>query len=230
MGGYYSPMNSYSHAHFAAQVEPVIRPTDPEAYYWGAVAPDIRYVAMMPRSRTHISNEEITRLMELYPNQRSFLQGYFVHCMLDQIDVACVMASRFPLRFVRRRLPPQLMAVLVEYYYVENFKAAYPIHGTHNEVLEALGIDAFQTRQYANAMNAYLSAPSFDSAIGAFQALGLLDDQRIDKYRTTAERLQRNWLLKKYLFRVVKNAHFDHIVAGKFRELKPPYLPVHRGY
>ena len=229
MGGSYFPMNSYSHAHFAAQAEPILRPTDPEAYYWGAVAPDIRYVAKMPRSRTHITNAEITRLMELYPDQRSFLQGYLVHCMLDQIDVSCVMASRFPLRLVRKRLPAQLMAVLVEYYYVENFKAAYPIHGEHNEVLEALGIDAVQTRQYASAMNAYFSAPSWDSAFGAFQALGLLEDKRIDKYRKAAERLQRNWLLKKYLFRVVKKARLDQIAAAKFRELKVPYLPVHRG-
>ena len=73
-------MGPYSHIVVAGQLATYIQPENPSEYYWGAVAPDIRYlIAGMPRSQTHISAERILSYRVQYPALRDFVKGYLVH-------------------------------------------------------------------------------------------------------------------------------------------------------
>ena len=92
-------MGPYSHIVIAQRLAETIRPENPQAYYWGAVAPDIRYlVDGMPRRTTHIPVEKITAYMLSYPEQKPFLQGYLVHCLSDTLNIAGIIHRKFPFR------------------------------------------------------------------------------------------------------------------------------------
>ena len=65
-------MNPYSHIVVASKVETLVHPENTQDYYWGAVAPDIRYLAAMQRWQTHIPSERIVSLISQYPDLKSF--------------------------------------------------------------------------------------------------------------------------------------------------------------
>jgi hypothetical protein len=88
-------MGPYSHYTLATRLEPSLQPENRKTYYWGAVAPDIRYLANMRREQTHLGLERINELKSYYPHLRSFLSGYQVHILTDQIDVSQAVGAAF---------------------------------------------------------------------------------------------------------------------------------------
>lgn len=118
-------MNIYSHAILANLLLSRINPKNPGEYLWGAVAPDIRYLAGIRRGATHLPDVEIAGWIVRYPGCASFIQGYRVHCLLDSIETVAVVGGSFPFNLLRlaRRKPftSQQMAVVVELYYISTF-------------------------------------------------------------------------------------------------------------
>jgi hypothetical protein len=208
-------MNSYTHIVLAQQAAPLLQPQDPDAYYWGAIAPDARYLANIRRSQTHISQEELQLFMKQYPEQRSFLLGYMVHCLLDEIDLSRVVGARFPLNLARGKFSSQQMGVLVEFYFLRSKAAARSIHAAHNPILEAVGIEAQYSAAFGQAISEYLADPCVSSAVSAFQNMGLLKDRRIEKYLGAADTLNRSWLLKQILLTSVRRAGLERIAGEK---------------
>ncbi len=50
-------MGPYSHIVIANELETFIKPDNLQEFYWGAVAPDVRYVVRgMPKKQTHLSS------------------------------------------------------------------------------------------------------------------------------------------------------------------------------
>ena len=66
-------MNPYSHIVIASRLESLVQPQDPPEYYWGAVAPDMRYLAAMRRAQTHLSPQELVAFFDRYPRLESFV-------------------------------------------------------------------------------------------------------------------------------------------------------------
>ena len=89
-------MNPYSHIVIASKVEQQVAPVNASEYYWGAIAPDIRYLAGIPRHQTHISHQAIVVLIAQYPHLKSFLQGYLVHCLSDEIPLGEIFYQHLP--------------------------------------------------------------------------------------------------------------------------------------
>ena len=57
-------MGSYSHIIIANELESFIKPDNTQNYYWGVIAPDVRYVVKgMHKRQTHISSGKITDYM-----------------------------------------------------------------------------------------------------------------------------------------------------------------------
>ena len=111
-------MGPYSHYYLASRLEAHLRPAQAAEYYWGAVAPDIRYLAQMSRDQTHLAPEALAELPNRYPHLVSFVLGYQVHCRLDQIDVAQWVSSAFPMRWMGRQLSAQRATMLVEIFFL----------------------------------------------------------------------------------------------------------------
>ena len=97
-------MGPYSHIVIANELIQFIKPENEDDYYWGAVAPDVRYLVQnMPRKHTHFSAEKILNLMIKYPEQKDFLQGYLVHCLTDKIEIRRILQKRFPFSLLQRK-------------------------------------------------------------------------------------------------------------------------------
>jgi hypothetical protein len=211
-------MNMYTHYLLARRLEGLLQPEDPAEYAWGAVIPDIRYLAGMRRSQTHVEIAQVKSWLECYPARRSFGLGYLVHCLLDQIDVGGVLESTFPmsaLRLIRRKkLSPQQAAMLVEYYYVSGNREpctgkSVEISGTYNEILAGLGLQPEQIDVYAAALRDYLGQPTLENFVGLARRLGFVDDSRFERYLGAAKSLQKNRLLLLPLMWSVNNARFE---------------------
>ena len=207
-------MNSYSHLVLAKQLEPYLKPEYSGEFLWGAVVPDIRYLTGMPRNQTHLSRDKIKLALSRYPHLRSFILGYLVHCLLDELDLSRIIGRKFPISVLRTKLSQQKIAVLVELYYQEFVRIDLDIQGTQNNFMFDLGIDQGHIETFASLLNQYLSDPSVKSMVAVFQNLGFFEDSRIQKYIRAAESLDRNWLVKNLLFLSVKRARINQIATS----------------
>lgn len=219
-------MYLYTHALLAQHLLPLVQPTDRAAYLWGSVIPDIRYLTGMQRKTTHLPDEDIVGWLERYPECEAFIQGYRVHCLVDQIDAAQLLDKTFPLNFLRRvrRKPLSLQqaVVLVELYYHKAVPEGLILTGRHNPILTELGIGAEHTQTYAAAMAPYLAAPSFKTAITAFTSLGVLEDTRVERYMNAYRGIQNNRMVLWIMMTSAKNARLEERMVSMYRQLTHP--------
>ena len=213
-------MNPYSHIVVASKLESLVDPKDQHEYYWGAIAPDIRYLAAMQREQTHIPPETIIGFMSQYSHLQSFLQGYLVHCLCDEIELKRVFFQHFPFSIFRRRMSHQQVAILLELYYFENEQVYRKLSESHNEVLSQLGLSETQSTKLSRTIHQYASSSSFESRITDLAGLlGLEHDRRIDKYMSAAKRFQNNRLLKNGLFFGIRRGKISEQIVSTVESL-----------
>ena len=191
-------MGPYSHIILASELEKFIKPDNAQEYYWGAIAPDTRYLMQgMNRKQTHISSGEIMDYMGQYPELESFLQGYLVHCVTDQLDLPKLIQQKIPLSLQKNELSTQQSTVILEFF---NILRTKPVKKTLSEesniVLEQIGIGKEQAIRFAHEMNQYISSPSFVSLLNLYQNMGLVGNGRIEKYKIAFQRFQGKWFRK----------------------------------
>jgi hypothetical protein len=210
-------MGPYSHYFLAQKLEARLQPDQPAEYYWGAVIPDIRYLAQMHRSHTHLSQERLSELAGCYPHCKSFLLGYQVHCLIDQIDLSPLINAAFPMnvikRVLRRNFTPQQITMLVEFYYLQIPIPAAKMSGSLNEILHELGITPQQTSLYFQGMQEYIQSHSLDAAISTYQKIFMLENNRLDKYMKAYEAIKKRKLVNALFMLSVKNAALEqHVI------------------
>lgn len=205
-------MGPYSHYILAAKLEESLQPELPQAYYWGAVVPDIRYLANMRRDHTHLGPDRFNELMSCYPNLRSFLLGYQVHILIDQMDVSQIINAAFPINLLkmvlRKNISPQQIIMLVEMYYLQSGTAG-PLSGDHNEVLADLGITSQQTSVFRQALQEYFDNRTSEAAIAAFQKIGWIQNARVEKYLNAYLTMQKRKVMNTLLMISIRNARLD---------------------
>ena len=163
--------------------------------------PDIRNLAGMRRSQTHLSSEQILSYMAQYSDLKPFLQGYLVHCLTDELNLERIFAHKFPFFLFMKKLTAQHYPVILELFYIEQKNnKVYAISGRHNPMLEELGISAKQTQTYCQLVGEYIARPSFEAAIVLIQNLGNINHQRIDRYLAGAKHFQANRMMKGLMF------------------------------
>jgi hypothetical protein len=209
-------LNPYSHLVIASQIAPNLELTNLQDYYWGAIAPDVRYAAGMRREQTHIPVERIQGLMQQYPHLRSFLQGYLVHTLTDEINLEDVCYPRFPFSVLKRRLTRQHLAVVLEFFYIENTKIAASITGTHNEVLRELGLQEADCTKFAQFMDHYTTLTSLDGRVAELvRLMGFENDRRVEKYIAAARNFEERWLLKNVLFLGIRMGRINLTIVSQ---------------
>lgn len=209
-------MNPYSHVVVASKLESLVQPENLEEYYWGSVVPDIRYPTHMQRERTHLSPQRIFELSCQYPHLRSFLQGYLVHCLCDEIELRTVFLHHFPFSLFEKEIYHQRVAVLLELFYFENEKLNIEVSGVHNEVLAELGLSESASRKFSQFINQYLIASSYEFRVSAlFQLLGREHDRRIEKYLRASKSFDKNRLLRSILFLGLRTGKISEEIVSK---------------
>ncbi|MBI5353548.1 MAG: hypothetical protein HZB50_12980 [Chloroflexi bacterium] len=207
-------MNLYSHIVIASKLETQVNPANSQEYYWGAAIPDIRYLAAMQRQQTHIPTERILGFVSKYPHLKSFLQGYLVHCLSDEIELEQVFFKHFPFSILKNKMSRQQIAVILELYYFEHDKVSKMPSCSHNEVLSELGVSESQSAKFSNSISQYVTAPS-ESRFSELPALiGLENDSRIEKYVAAANRFQKRQFLKNALFFGIKAGKISDQIAS----------------
>lgn len=225
-------MNSLSHLVIASRLEALVRPVDRPDYYWGAVVPDIRYLAGMRRRQTHLATHEIVARLDRYPQLRSFVQGYLVHCLADQVDLAEVLMRRLPFSLLKDRLTHQQLAVLLDLYYLDRPPTGLSLSGTHNAFLSELGVSRSVTEQFARCMRSYLAPASPANLAALLRSMGLETDRRVERYVAAARSFQQSRALKNALFLGIRaNRIGDRIVrrvAARYQRcvVDAPHLPA----
>jgi hypothetical protein len=209
-------MNPYSHLVIAAQLEGEIQPVDREEYYWGAVAPDVRYTARVQRERTHIPPEEIVKYFQQYPHLESFIQGFLVHRLTDLIEINIFLRQRvlfWPILFLT---PGRFITVLIETYYIEKMPLPITLSGTPNTILHNLRIRDDQTRAFADAIRPFAAAPAFETAVDFLRILSR-GSARIEKYIEAGQAIQRNHYLIPILFELANLKKLNQQVLDSLR-------------
>jgi len=194
-------MHIYSHLVVAQAILPHLQPVDLPEYYWGAVAPDIRYAAGLHRSQTHRPVEEVCGWLDSEPQLRDFILGYLVHILTDERDAAGVLYDGFPVVFIRRRLPRSLAAALLESAFSGSVQLAVQLAGTDNVLLDGMGVPRSLLAPYARGAARYISAPSLRLALELITSLGLEGIPRLERYVSIACWFERHPCMR-------------HLVAG----------------
>ena len=191
-------MGPYSHIILANELEKQIDPDNAQEYYWGAVAPDTRYLMKgMNRYQTHLSSEKILAYMDQYPHLKSFVQGYLIHCVSDQLEMPELMQRKFPLSWQKDKLSSRQCTVILELFNVLRTRPTVTsISENYNNILEDIGIGKDQSIIFSKEINQYLSTPSVKSLLSMYQKVGLANNGRIEKYQIAFQRFQKNWLRK----------------------------------
>lgn len=209
-------MGPYSHFILAARLEKQLMPNLPNSYYWGAIVPDVRYLAHMRREQTHLDKEQIQRFADCYPHLASFLLGYRVHCIIDQFDLDLFINTNYPFKLfnllLRKRLSHQQITMLVEMYFLKTPVESAQIAGEHNEVLNDLQVPPEQTRIFFEAMQTYIQLHTVDAAMSAYQSVMMIDNSRMEKYLKAFSSMQNHRLLNVLLMAGIKNSHLEEKV------------------
>lgn len=217
-------MGPYSHFALAKKLEAFIQPENPDEYYWGAVAADIRFLANMRRAQTHLGQDRLRELVSCYPHLSSFLTGFQVHVLIDDLtpDVISQMVNAsFPLSLVnklrRKRIAPEQMIMLVEMYYLQSVRVGGALSGTYNAVLSDLGITPEKTCVYQQALQEYFGNRTIDAALSAFQKIGMIPNSRMEKYQNAFQTMQKHKMMNALFILSIKNSGLDARVMEHVR-------------
>lgn len=216
-------MGPYSHIILASKLEHYIKPGDHREYYWGAIAPDSRYIVNgMNRNHTHISPGEILNYVDQYPHLKPFLQGYLVHCVSDLIDLSKIIRSNFPFIWQKEELSSQQCTVILELLNILRIKSVRKsLSDKYNIVLSELGIGEEQAKRFALEMSCYLSSPSFVSLVALYQNLILINNGKLEKYNLTVQRLQQNWLRRNIIMLSLHVGRINEEITSMVKSILP---------
>lgn len=190
-------MHIYSHLVVAQALLPHLQPVDLSEYYWGAVAPDIRYAAGMRRRQTHRPVAEVCGWLASAPQLRDFVLGYLVHILTDERDAAGVWYDRFPIPVIRRRLPRSLAATVLEAAYTGSIRLTVQLAGTGNILLDGMGVPQPLLAPFARAAARYACAPSLPLALELTSGWGLEGSPRLGRYLRIARWFERHPRLRR---------------------------------
>jgi hypothetical protein len=214
-------MGPYTHILIAKMVAPNLQPIDQEAYLWGAVAPDTRYlVPGMDRSQTHISSELLKAYADRYPQLRDFLLGYGVHLATDSIDLPGLLQRKFPFNLRKGKLPAHAASTLLEFYNLRKpFSVPPTLSAESNPILSEQGIPTRISDLFADNLVAYLSNPSYQAVLAVFMVPGIETNPRVAKYQAAAQRFERSWLLQRLVYWGLTAARINSEIATGVRTL-----------
>lgn len=214
----------YAHLALAHIAAVRLQPAFLDEFAWGAIIPDIYRLAGMERSQTHLKKQTMEGVIKGYPEQRSFVQGYRVHLLLDEIDLVKSIRLTFPViqskpifsQYFARYLSESNLKLLVEDYFLGSnlHQRLSAVSGKQNDILTKLGICQDMVEAYAARAQAYLYKRPIKNRSVQNLETELNDLYAIRDDICTYRQLRRNPLLYSILTLAVKNAGLERIAMG----------------
>lgn len=176
-------------------------------------------ILALQRQQTHISSQRIVRYIFNYPHLKSFLQGYLVHCLSDEIELGHIFFQHFPFFILKRKMSRQQIAAILEIYFFENERSNKACL-TYNEVLSELGLSEETSTKFSQSISRYIISSSPKSRLSdLFYLLGLENDSQTDKYMSAVKSFQKNWFLKNALFFEIRTSKISEQIVSKAASL-----------
>lgn len=205
----------YSHLVIAHKFEELFKPQDRAAYYTGSIIPDIRYFTDLPREQTHLELNEILNLKKSFPEEESFLDGFFLHCLIDEKDTHNILFSIYPNCLLRDILPRSFAVVIIELYFMKKYHLEIKLSDKGNRFLNEIGITDKQLSEYTAEMNKFIKTPGFEAGLESVKNLGLFSKKGTQKYLKKARFLDRHKLFQKFLFKLFRLKKIEKIIEEK---------------
>ncbi len=207
-------MYIYTHLVTASQMEPVLRPADRHAYYLGAIVPDLRYMAGIPRDGTHLPLRDIAAWLERYPHLHDFILGYLVHCALDELEIRQVVFRKLPLAPVQSLMRRKLAHTLLETYYIDHTVVTICLPEYGNEILDRLGLTEPLVCEFTGWLNRFLREPSFEMELEFLrEALFSSGNPRFRRLMGPLLAFQRSPTLKRLLWLSFDPPYFEAAIS-----------------
>lgn len=193
----------YTHLAIASALLPYLSIKQPNDYFIGALIPDIRYFADVPRETTHFSADLIPDYADKASD--SFLIGYMVHLLLDEVwpMLEAEYREQFP-SFVRNKLSGNRCQIAYEVYCLDQYALQLELRPIHNEMLDELGVSTENVQLAAKVMQEYLDTPSLATAFGIAKRAGVFPAHRLDDVSSIVHSIERYQILKWIVARLVR--------------------------
>ena len=146
-------------------------------FYFGAIAPDIRYVANSPRSQTHkpFGKDTLIDALKMSSTSTPFVAGYDIHIITDMAwtnEKSWLNESIYEHYHVNPNNPIEKFTLygLVDDYFQAEADWFFPlscagniIRSDDNRILKQLGFDERSILSYKSIMAGYLREPGMDT-------------------------------------------------------------------
>ncbi|MEM7030330.1 MAG: hypothetical protein AAF629_12240 [Chloroflexota bacterium] len=218
-------MFSYTHLVVANRLLSRFSVENEAEYYLGALIPDIRYLSDVPRDQTHFRAKDLLPYFERYPELQSFMTGYFVHCLIDDLEYGLNIGllKRFPLAPFRRFLRTRYASIILELYCVESIDVSCRLAETSNDFLRQLAIPDHDVVLFAQQLNDFLKCPDFDRQLALAQSVGVQIPTRFDRYARFYKAIKRRPIWLALLFKGLRMQSYIHWMLEQLTA-RPAYI------
>jgi len=194
----------YSHLITSSIIKNKIEISDFNAYYFGTVFPDIRYLLKLPRHYTHLPSDEVLDYITEFEKDKNFLIGYYLHCVLDELDLPALISGKIPAKLLQGILSHKVKTVLLEYYFRDNYPSDIEILPVANGITEELNISRESLVNYVDLLNQYLKTDSLHQVVNTLENLGISRFGSVEKYLSAAEFVEKHEHIRHLLFSVLE--------------------------
>jgi hypothetical protein len=215
-------MKPYSHFAVASQLENDIHPKSADQYYWGALAPDIRLIAGFSHQRTHLPAEAIFMFLDKYPHLESFIQGYLVHCLTDDVEIGSLLRQRIDLLPYLKSVSTQFIATIIELFYMDNYPVHQPVSADPNEMLNEIGILDQYIKAEFSILKPYLEKPGLES-IYTYMESGV--NPRLQNYTEEIKSIKNDPLIKPLWFNLADLNRLNQQVLFQIHQ-SPAFIQI----
>jgi hypothetical protein len=183
----------YAHLSLAHGCTEILHISNYNEFYIGAIAPDMRYFTKKPREEYHFSLETLYKITRGMTVSSSFITGYMVHLMIDELWYTPENAQRFrnqSLIFLRNRLSPKLIEAAFEFFCFTKRSVITHLQSVENELTVLLGIKAEHIDKAINTIERYNNERNLQVGIDTAIELGIYSPSRLDQMQSLSKKLK----------------------------------------
>ena len=192
----------YAHISLAHGCLDYLDVADRNEFYLGAISPDIRYFTKRPREQYHMSLERLDELVSQSDISESFVLGYRVHLIIDELWYTEEMNNRYRNLFffaVRNRLSPKLLESALEYFCLTQRPVSTRLEVRENGLMQRLDVTLDDITKAVDSMQAYIDRRSLQIGLDIAQGTGLYSNERLDQMRALSSMVENSRLRRLFV-------------------------------
>lgn len=197
----------YAHISLAHGCLDYLDVADRDEFYLGAISPDMRYFTRRPREQYHISLERLDELVLQSNASESFVLGYKVHLIVDEIWYTEEMNNHYRNMFIspiRKMLSPKLLESALEYFCLTKRPVSTRLKVRENGLMQRLDVTLEDVTKAVNAMQTYIDRRSLQIGLDIAQGTGLYSNERLDQMRALSSMVE-NSRIRRLLVDIIVN-------------------------